>query len=47
MVGTVNSYSPVSGSLSVNVTSVVGSGTFNAWTVNLNGLAGIQGPTGP
>lgn len=46
MIGTVSSYNATTGSLSVAVSSKVGSGTFTSWTVNLNGAAGPAGATG-
>jgi hypothetical protein len=47
MAGAVTSYSSGNGQLIVNVTSTLGSGTYTAWTVNLNGAAGTPGSTGP
>ena len=46
MSGAVSAYTSSSGSMVVNITGVNGSGTFSAWTVNLNGGPGPQGPTG-
>jgi len=34
MIGTVTMYSPITGNMYVNVTSVAGSGTHNTWSVN-------------
>ena len=45
--GTVTSYTSGTGVLVVNVTSVVGSGTYSAWAVNLAGAVGAVGATGP
>ncbi len=47
MVGVVTSYNSATGALVANISSVVGSGTYATWTVNLNGASGPQGPTGP
>ena len=47
MIGTVTSYNSSTGAMVVNVTSVIGSGTFASWAVNINGAAGPAGPTGP
>jgi hypothetical protein len=51
MLGSVSSYDKVTGQLGVFVTSIVGSGTFNSWTVSLSlkgdkGDAGAKGDTG-
>lgn len=46
VIGTVNSYNPATGVLDISVTTSVGSGTFNTWTVNLAGLAGSAGTAG-
>ncbi len=46
MIGTVSTYNNITGQMTVTVTSVVGSGTFSSWTVNLNGAPGPAGPTG-
>jgi hypothetical protein len=40
MSGIVQSYSPTTGAMVVNITSLSGSGTFSAWTVSLSVLAG-------
>ena len=44
MVGTVSSYSAVTGNLYVNVTAVVGAGTYNAWSLNItfNNITGTN-----
>ncbi len=47
MNGTVTAYNPSTGSLTVNVTTTTGSGTYSSWGVNLDGTPGIQGPAGP
>lgn len=47
MIGTVTSYNSGTGALVVNVTSTTGSGTYSAWSVNLNGAPGPAGSTGP
>lgn len=47
MIGTINSYTSGTGALAINITSVTGSGTYTAWTVNINGAPGPVGPTGP
>jgi hypothetical protein len=46
MSGTVNTYDSGTGQMIVDVDSVTGSGTFNSWTVNLQGIQGPAGPTG-
>lgn len=47
MSGTVNSYDSGTGQMVVAVDSVTGGpGTFNSWTVNLQGIQGPAGPTG-
>ena len=43
MIGTVTSYSGTT--LTVNITSIVGAGTYSSWLINL-GAGGAQGPTG-
>lgn len=47
MIGTVSTYNALTGSLSVAISSRVGTGTFSTWSVNLNGAAGPAGATGP
>ena len=47
MYGTISTYDAVSGVMIVSVYTVVGSGTYSAWTVNLSGIQGVTGPTGP
>lgn len=47
MHGVVTSYNATTGALVVDVQNHTGSGTYAAWTVNLEGAAGIQGPQGP
>ena len=46
MIGTVMNYNSSSGTMTVSVSSIVGSGTSSAWRVNLNGIPGSIGPTG-
>ncbi|HYL99354.1 MAG TPA: hypothetical protein VEZ90_10400 [Blastocatellia bacterium] len=46
MLGSVSSFDPVSGSLSVLVDYVSGAGTFNAWNVVESGYIGTQGVQG-
>src|SRR6185503_18768551 len=46
MIGTVSTYNNITGQMTVTVTSVIGSGTFSSWTVNLNGAPGPAGATG-
>ena len=46
MFGQVTAYSPVSGSLTVNVTATAGSGTFIAWTITSSGPQGATGSAG-
>lgn len=47
MHGVVTSYNAATGALVVDVQNHTGSGTYSAWTINLEGAAGIQGPQGP
>ena len=53
MSGKVTAYNSGTGAMTVNVGTSVGSGTYNSWTVNLNGgfgatgLTGASGATGP
>lgn len=46
VIGTVNSYNPSTGALDITVTTSVGSGTYNIWTVNLSGFSGSAGTAG-
>ena len=46
MVGIVSSYNSVTGAMVVDITTVVGSGSYSQWDVNLNGAVGVQGATG-
>lgn len=46
MLGTVTSYSAVTGALVVNVSLVNGSGTYAAWSVTLSGPRGAAGAAG-
>ena len=47
MHGEVVSYNPTTGALVVDLKNKTGSGTYNSWTINLNGAVGIQGIQGP
>ena len=47
MIGSVTSYSALTGQLVVNVTSTTGSGTAAAWIVSVTGAVGPAGPVGP
>ena len=50
MTGSVVSYNSTTGAMTVNITSITGTGTFSAWSVSLNGApgpAGVAGPQGP
>ena len=47
MAGTVTSYVSSTGAMVANITSIVGSGTYSLWIVNLNGGSGPAGATGP
>jgi len=50
MIGNVSTYNSGTGALVANISSIVGSGTYNTWTINVNGVAGPTGgpgPTGP
>jgi hypothetical protein len=46
MHGTVTSYNSGTGVLVAGIQQHTGSGTFTAWSINLEGAAGIQGPQG-
>ena len=46
MYGTVSSYNPSTGDISVIVTDTAGSGNYSNWTVNLFGAAGGDGSSG-
>ncbi len=46
MFGQVTSYSPLTGSLTVNVTATGGSGTYIAWTITASGPQGATGAAG-
>ena len=46
MHGDVLSYNAVSGVMVVDINKNTGAGTYAAWSVNLEGAAGIQGPQG-
>jgi hypothetical protein len=35
MIGSVTVYSPITGNMYVNVTTIAGSGTYNTWSINL------------
>jgi hypothetical protein len=45
--GTINSYYPLTGSMSVTCTDINGSVgvTYSSWTINLSGAVGVAGPT--
>jgi hypothetical protein len=47
MDGTVVSYNSATGALAVTISVISGTGTYSAWSVNLNAAAGPVGPTGP
>jgi len=47
MHGDVFSYDAITGVMVADIKNHTGAGTFSAWTVNLEGAAGIQGPQGP
>ena len=47
MQGTVTSYVPATGALSVSVDTINGSGTFSDWTIALQAATGPAGPVGP
>lgn len=46
MIGMVVSYNPSNGDMVVNVDNITGSGSYSAWTVNLEGAAGGDGSSG-
>jgi len=46
MTGTVVSYNSTTGAMTANVTLTAGSGSFNSWSVSLNGAPGPSGATG-
>ena len=43
----IDSYDSDTGIIVVEVQTVVGTGTFSFWEVNISGAPGVQGPTGP
>ena len=47
MIGTVTSYNSGTGALVMDITFIMGLGTFSSWTTNINGASGPAGPTGP
>ena len=47
MAGIITSYVSATGAMVANITSIVGSGTYSLWIVNLNGGSGPAGATGP
>ena len=47
MTGTVTTYNAGTGDMVANITSILGSGTYSSWTVNLSGAVGVPGATGP
>jgi len=46
MVGMVESYDELTGAMVLNVATIVGTGSYSTWDINLNGAQGIAGPTG-
>jgi hypothetical protein len=46
MAGPIISYDVSNGSLEFNSITILGSGTYDSWTVNLDGSAGAEGATG-
>jgi len=46
MVGLITTYIPTTGSLTFTVNEIVGSGTYNSWTVSITGSKGNQGAQG-
>ena len=44
--GSVVSYNSATGAMVIDVTNIVGSGTFSSWEVNLSGAAGGDGTSG-
>lgn len=46
MSGQVTAYNNTTGSITVNVLSVIGTGTFSTWSISLSGAAGATGATG-
>ena len=46
MVGMVENYYAGNGAMTVDVATIVGSGSYSSWQVNLNGAQGIAGDTG-
>lgn len=47
MVGTVTTYNAFTGAIVLDITSVVGAGTYGTWNVSLGGIQGLTGPAGP
>ena len=46
MIGMISSYNSGTGAMVVEVATIVGSGSYSLWSVNLNGAQGIAGDTG-
>jgi len=46
MSGQVTAYNQATGAITVNITSVMGSGTFSDWSITLSGAAGATGADG-
>ena len=46
MAGPITSYNSNTGSLTLDVITILGSGTYNTWTINLDGAVGTPGSTG-
>ena len=44
--GTVNSYNSANGSMSLNVDTITGAGSYTTWSLNVGGVAGPQGTAG-
>jgi hypothetical protein len=47
MSGSVDTYNPTTGVMSVIIDAFTGSGTYSTWEINLAGAAGVPGATGP
>ena len=47
MIGMVSSYDSGTGVMVVDVVTIIGTGSYSVWSVNLNGAEGVAGATGP
>ena len=47
MIGMVSSYNSGTGVMVVDIITIIGTGSYSSWQVNLNGAEGVAGATGP